>query len=162
MKTQLSQRGLKAMENKTALVENIIDDLKFNMYDSYDYIFDLCREALMKRTQAELKEINAKQIIIMKTQFTTGEWHTQENDFGMFRICTDNNKVICDLTESTEPYDKNRGNAQLIAAAPDLFFACESILANLETNKKFGTTMTDLEINSAINILTNAIKKVTE
>jgi len=34
MKKELSQRGLKALENKTALVNGIIEDIKFNMYDS--------------------------------------------------------------------------------------------------------------------------------
>jgi len=43
---------------KEDLVERIIDNLKANIYDSQEYIWDLCREALMKRTNKDLKEIN--------------------------------------------------------------------------------------------------------
>ena len=45
-------------KNKEKLVERIIDDLKANLYDSQDYIWDLCREALRTRTNRELKQIN--------------------------------------------------------------------------------------------------------
>lgn len=43
---------------KEDLIEQIIDDLKDNMFESEDYIFDLVREALDTRTVEELKEIN--------------------------------------------------------------------------------------------------------
>jgi hypothetical protein len=43
---------------KTELVNQIIEDLKENLYDSQDYIFILVREALMQRTIKDLKEIN--------------------------------------------------------------------------------------------------------
>ena len=52
-------KAQKAKENKTKLIETIIEDLENNLYDSRYYIFDLCREALSRRTQKELKEINA-------------------------------------------------------------------------------------------------------
>jgi len=47
----------KRKESKNKLIESVIEDLKDNIFDSSDYIFDLCREALIKRTQKELKEI---------------------------------------------------------------------------------------------------------
>ncbi len=53
---KLTERGEKMLENKKALVEQIIDDLQDNEYDSREYIFDLVRESLMKRTQAYLKQ----------------------------------------------------------------------------------------------------------
>jgi hypothetical protein len=43
---------------KKELVNQIIEDLKENLYDSQDYIFMLVREALMQRTIQDLKEIN--------------------------------------------------------------------------------------------------------
>ena len=52
-------KAQKAKENKNELIETIIEDLENNLYDSRYYIFDLCREALSRRTQKELKEINA-------------------------------------------------------------------------------------------------------
>jgi hypothetical protein len=45
--------------NKETLIEQIVDNLKSNIYDSEEYIFDLVREALRTRTVKELKEINA-------------------------------------------------------------------------------------------------------
>jgi hypothetical protein len=59
MENKFKERAKKAQENKNALIETIIDDLENNLYDSRYYIFDLCREALSKRTQKELKEINS-------------------------------------------------------------------------------------------------------
>ncbi len=47
------------MTRKEKLIENIVDDLENNMYESKEYIFDLVREALSTRTIEELKEINA-------------------------------------------------------------------------------------------------------
>lgn len=49
----------KRIENKNILIEDIIDNLWDNIYSSEEYIKDLCREALNRRTQKELKEINA-------------------------------------------------------------------------------------------------------
>jgi hypothetical protein len=46
------------MTKKEELVEEIIQDLKENLYESQDYIFMLVREALMQRTIRDLKEIN--------------------------------------------------------------------------------------------------------
>jgi hypothetical protein len=48
----------KIME-KEDLIEQIVDDLKENLFESEEYIFDLVREALRTRTIKELKEINA-------------------------------------------------------------------------------------------------------
>jgi hypothetical protein len=44
--------------NKEDLIEQIVDDLKNNIYDSEEYIFDLVREALRAKTVKELKEFN--------------------------------------------------------------------------------------------------------
>lgn len=46
------------MSKKEELVERIIENLKANIYDSQDYIWSLCKEALMTRTIRDLKEIN--------------------------------------------------------------------------------------------------------
>lgn len=43
---------------KKEIIEGIIEDLKENIYDSQEYIFDLCRESLNNRTKKELKQIN--------------------------------------------------------------------------------------------------------
>jgi hypothetical protein len=43
---------------KEELVNAIIDDLRANLYDSQEYIFELVKEALMQRTIEDLKEIN--------------------------------------------------------------------------------------------------------
>jgi hypothetical protein len=52
-------KAQKAKENKEKLIESIIDDLWENIYDSQDYIKDLVRESLSRRTQKDLKQINA-------------------------------------------------------------------------------------------------------
>ena len=44
---------------KEQLINEIIEDLKENFFESKEYIFDLVKEALMQRTIKELKEINA-------------------------------------------------------------------------------------------------------
>jgi hypothetical protein len=44
---------------KEELINQIIEDLKQNFYESQEYIFDLVKEALIKRSIKELKEINA-------------------------------------------------------------------------------------------------------
>ena len=41
---------------KEILIEKIIEDLKENMYDSEEYIFDLVKEALNTRSKKELKQ----------------------------------------------------------------------------------------------------------
>lgn len=43
--------------NKEKLIDMIVDDLQNNEYDSRGYIYDLVREALRTRTQADLKQI---------------------------------------------------------------------------------------------------------
>lgn len=43
---------------KEDLVNEIIEDLKENFYESQEYIFMLVKEALMLRTIRDLKEIN--------------------------------------------------------------------------------------------------------
>jgi hypothetical protein len=42
---------------KQALIEKVIEDLKCNQYDSEEYIFALCHEALQTRTNKELLEL---------------------------------------------------------------------------------------------------------
>ena len=44
---------------KSTIIDGIIEDLKENMFESEEYIFDLVREALETRTKEELKQINA-------------------------------------------------------------------------------------------------------
>jgi hypothetical protein len=44
---------------KEELIEDIIEDLQENFYESKEYIFDLVREALRTRTINDLKQINA-------------------------------------------------------------------------------------------------------
>ena len=46
-------------EKQEELIEKIIENLWDNIYESRHYVKDLCREALNRRTQKELKEINA-------------------------------------------------------------------------------------------------------
>ena len=46
------------MTAKEKLVQEILEDLKENFYESQEYIFDLVREALMQRTIQDLKQIN--------------------------------------------------------------------------------------------------------
>ena len=43
---------------KSDIIDNIIEDLKANLYDSQEYIFSLVRESLMTRTKQDLKNIN--------------------------------------------------------------------------------------------------------
>ena len=52
-------------------------------------------------------------------------------------------------------------NRKLIAAAPQLLKTCEILLKNFELNKKFGTTLNEIELTAGINILTDVIKKAT-
>ena len=54
----LEEKREKRRKKKEVLVERTIDNLKANIYDSDEYIWDLCREALMTRTNKDLKEIN--------------------------------------------------------------------------------------------------------
>lgn len=52
------EKRQKRVEKKNKIVEDIIDDLKENLYDSQEYIFDLVRESLLRRTNKELLQIN--------------------------------------------------------------------------------------------------------
>ena len=56
---ELEIKRQKRIERKNKIVEDIIDNLKENLYDSQEYIFDLVRESLLKKTNKELLEINA-------------------------------------------------------------------------------------------------------
>ena len=58
MENKFRQKILKAKENKNKLILEIIEDLFENQYDSQEYIESLLMEALSKRTQKELKQIN--------------------------------------------------------------------------------------------------------
>lgn len=44
-------------ENKERLITAIITDMRNNIYEYEDFIFDLVEETLNKRTQKELKQI---------------------------------------------------------------------------------------------------------
>ena len=58
MENKFRQKILKAKENKNKLILEIIEDLFENQYESQEYIESLLMEALSKRTQKELKQIN--------------------------------------------------------------------------------------------------------
>lgn len=58
MENKFRQKILKAKENKNKLILEIIEDLFENQYESQEYIKSLLMEALSKRTQKELKQIN--------------------------------------------------------------------------------------------------------
>ena len=45
------------LEKKDTIIDDIIDDLKENIYESNNYILDLVREALRRRTLGDLKDI---------------------------------------------------------------------------------------------------------
>lgn len=47
----------KRIAKKQALIEKVIEDLKCNQYDSEEFIFALCHEALQTRTNKELLEL---------------------------------------------------------------------------------------------------------
>jgi hypothetical protein len=55
---ELEIKKQKRIDKKNRIVESIIDDLKNNIYDSEDYIFNLVRESLLRRTNKELLQIN--------------------------------------------------------------------------------------------------------
>ena len=48
----------KRIAKKQAIINSVIENLKENLYDSQEYIFDLVEESLLKRTNKELLEIN--------------------------------------------------------------------------------------------------------
>lgn len=52
-----SQKSIKRAENKKKLVEEVLDDIFNDVYSWEDYAKGLCKEALMKRTQKELKQL---------------------------------------------------------------------------------------------------------
>lgn len=52
-------KAQKARENKNILIHDIVYELMENHYEAKDYIKCLLIEALSKRTQKELKQINA-------------------------------------------------------------------------------------------------------
>jgi len=52
-----TKRAKKAKENKNILIDDVVNDLMENSFDYHDFIKDLMKEALSKRTQTELKAI---------------------------------------------------------------------------------------------------------
>jgi len=52
-----TKRAKKAKENKNILIDDVVNDLMENSFDYHDFIKDLMKEALSKRTQKELKAI---------------------------------------------------------------------------------------------------------
>lgn len=54
------EKRQRRIAKKQALIEKVIDDLKDNQYDSQEYIFALCHEALQSRTNKELNELIEK------------------------------------------------------------------------------------------------------
>lgn len=67
----------------------------------------------------------------METKFTKGEWKI--NNRGRYlEVMADETEFICDLGESDTCFDEEEANARLISAAPDMYFALENILSELE------------------------------
>ena len=58
---ELEIKRQKRIDKKNKIVEDIIDALKDDllMTDCQEYIWNLCRESLLKRTNKELLQINA-------------------------------------------------------------------------------------------------------
>lgn len=48
------EKAKQAKEKKKLLIDNIVEDLQENFYDSQEYIFDLVRESLLKKSNKEL------------------------------------------------------------------------------------------------------------
>lgn len=59
MENKYKQRAKKAQENKNKLIHDIVHKLLEDSFESQDYIKCLLIEALSRRTQKDLKEINA-------------------------------------------------------------------------------------------------------
>jgi len=90
----------------------------------------------------------------MKNKFTPGPWHINgvgQNDYRI-GICSDNEdvaEVVCvDVCKESR---KEKSNARLIAAAPDLLAACEQALRLPCFQTDF---MTDDELHVADLLLT--------
>lgn len=45
------------LQNKEKLIEMVVLQLQSQIHEYEDFIFDLCRESLMRRTNKELKEL---------------------------------------------------------------------------------------------------------
>lgn len=80
---------------------------------------------------------------MLKTNFTKGEWEIGKSlpDHETDVVC--NGKRICEVkhykTFKSDPnYKQGIANAKLIAAAPELFEACERALEILEQENIFG------------------------
>jgi len=50
----MERSKLMAKRTKQEIIENIIEDLESNFYDSKEFIMSLCKEALQRRTRQEL------------------------------------------------------------------------------------------------------------
>ena len=57
IKVEHTKKKSKRQQNKEKLVQEALDDIWNDIYAWEDYAKGLCKEALMKRTQAELKQI---------------------------------------------------------------------------------------------------------
>jgi hypothetical protein len=103
----------------------------------------------------------------MKTKHTSGEWHFRtgmSDNFCEIIGGYETNKCI-----AVAPKDcfvkKNEAeaNGRLIAAAPELLYACNTIFKNLTLNRDLNEyNISIMEIDAIINTLTRAISKATE
>lgn len=91
-------------------------------------------------------------------KFTPGEW-IAEKRLSSYWILGQNKERICSLYNDG---DKTAANALLIAAAPNLLNALESIITNLRVNIKYEQYPTLQELESGINLIQKAIDKATK
>jgi len=96
----------------------------------------------------------------MGTKFTKGEWKVSDKYPGALTVESEPHGICTMQIGGFEP--EKRANAILIAAAPELLYACESVLSNMRLNAKHGQMLSQDELNAAINLLDTVIKKATQ
>ena len=101
----------------------------------------------------------------METKFTKGEWsqsHRKDRNSGMYstEVYDDRGQTICTLAWHTEPNETRTDrpeNAQLIAAAPDMYAELKSIITLFEWGYN-GADLVD-ETAKQIPIIKELLKK---
>lgn len=93
------------------------------------------------------------------TSHTPGPWFVGgETDHGEILICSDARPTICAVDPGAREWC-TQANARLIAAAPDLLDALQSILPDAVANHVGGPD-TELRINSARAAITKATGRI--
>lgn len=92
----------------------------------------------------------------METKFTKGKWILKEQgDANEYAIITQDNKwVVAFRLNGEQRIEEEKANAKLIAAAPDLFKACEEMIQYFDAE--------NLSQCDAYYSIKNALKKATE